>query len=95
MHPFEVIQRPVITEKAMLAADFDNQYTFEVAMQANKPMIRDAVEQAFDVDVLKVNTMIMPGKPRRWGRRVSYTPAWKKAVVTLAPGQSIELFEGV
>lgn len=95
MHPFEVIRRPVITEKAMLAADFDNQYTFEVALEANKPMIRDAVEQAFDVDVVKVNTMIMPGKPRRWGQQINYTPAWKKAVVTLAAGQSIELFEGV
>ncbi|MFQ5856197.1 MAG: 50S ribosomal protein L23 [Anaerolineae bacterium] len=95
MHPFQVILRPVITEKAMLLADYENQYTFEVVMKANKPMIRDAVEEAFDVEVLKVNTMIVPGKPRRWGRRVSRTPTWKKAVVTLAPGDSIELFEGV
>lgn len=95
MHPFQIIRRPVITEKAMLLADFENQYTFEVVMNANKPTIREAVEQAFDVEVLNVNTMIMPGKPRRWGQRVSHTPAWKKAVVTLAPGDSIELFEGV
>ncbi len=95
MHPFEVIRRPIITEKAMLAAQYENQYTFEVARRATKPMIRNAVEEAFDVEVVKVNTMIVPGKPRRWGRRISHTPAWKKAVVTLAPGDSIELFEGV
>ncbi|MFQ5592721.1 MAG: 50S ribosomal protein L23 [Anaerolineae bacterium] len=95
MHPFQVIRRPIITEKAMMLADFDNQYTFEVVMKANKQLIRDAVEEAFDVEVLKVNTMIVAGKPRRWGRRVSHTPAWKKAIVTLAPGDSIELFEGV
>lgn len=95
MHPFQIIRRPIITEKAMLLADYENQYTFEVVMNANKPMIRDAVEEAFDVEVLKVNTMVVPGKPRRWGRRVSRTPAWKKAVVTLAPGDSIALFEGV
>lgn len=95
MHPFKIIRRPVITEKAMQLADYENQYTFEVVMKANKQMIRDAVEEAFDVDVLKVNTMIVAGKPRRWGRRVSHTPAWKKAIVTLAPGDSIELFEGV
>jgi large subunit ribosomal protein L23 len=95
MHPFQVIRRPVITEKAMLLADYDNQYTFEVVMKANKQMIRDAVEEAFDVKVLKVRTMVVPGKPRRWGRRVSHTPAWKKAIVTLVQGDSIELFEGV
>ncbi len=95
MHPFEIIRRPIITEKAMEAAELGNQYTFEVALKATKPMIRNAVEEAFDVEVVKVNTMIVPGKPRRWGRRISHTPAWKKAVVTLAPGDSIELFEGV
>lgn len=95
MHPFEVIRRPIVTEKAMDLADYENQYTFEVAMAANKPMIRDAVEEAFDVEVVKVNTMIVAGKPRRWGRQVSRTSAWKKAVVTLAPGYFIELFEGV
>ncbi len=94
MHPFQVIRRPVITEKAVELAQLDNQYTFEVIMKANKQMIRDAVEEAFDVQVLKVRTMVMPGKPRRWGRRISHTPAWKKAIVTLAPGDSIDLFEG-
>lgn len=95
MHPFEVVRRAIVTEKAIDLANFENKYTFEVSMEANKPLIRDAVEQAFDVEVLKVNTMIVPGKPRRWGRRVSRTLAWKKAVVTLAFGDSIELFEGV
>lgn len=95
MHPFQIILRPIITEKAMELARDENQYTFEILMNANKSMVWDAVEEAFDVEVLRVNTMVVPGKPRRWGRRVSRTPAWKKAVVTLAPGDSIELFEGV
>jgi large subunit ribosomal protein L23 len=95
MQLFEIIRRPIVTEKAMDLARFENQYTFEVSMKANKPMIQDAVEQAFDVSVVKISTLVIPGKPRRWGRRISQMPAWKKAIVTLAAGDSIELYEGV
>ena len=92
MSPYEVLRRPIITEKAVELARTHNQYTFEVAMRANKRMIREAVEEIFDVDVVKVRTMIMPGKTRRWGRRVSKTRSWKKAIVTLAPGHTIDIY---
>ena len=93
MHIYEVLRRPIITEKGTLMAEH-NQYAFEVAMEANKMMVKEAVEKRFGVNVLKVNVMRMPGKTRRFGRRVSTTPSWKKAIVTLAEGQTIEVFEG-
>jgi len=92
MNPYQVLRRPIITEKAVELANTQNQYTFEVDMRANKRMIAEAVEEVFDVDVVKVRTMIMPGKTRRWGRRVSKTRSWKKAIVTLAPGNTIEIY---
>ncbi len=95
MHLYEVLRRPVVTEKSSRQADELNQYTFEVDPRANKIQVKQAVEEAFGVTVLKVNIMRMPGKTRRFGRRLIRTPAWKKAVVTLAPGDRIELFEGV
>jgi large subunit ribosomal protein L23 len=70
-------------------------YTFEVDRRANKPMVRRAVEQIFKVDVTAVNVINVPGKTRRVGRSVGRTASWKKAVVTLRPGQRIEIFEGV
>ncbi|MBN1203200.1 MAG: 50S ribosomal protein L23 [Anaerolineae bacterium] len=94
MHLYDIIVRPVITEKSHDMADMLNQYVFEVNMRANKIQIKEAVETIFDVDVQKVNTMVMPTKRGfRWGRK-AYTrsSAWKKAIVTVAPGQSISLF---
>ncbi|MEA3346148.1 MAG: 50S ribosomal protein L23 [Chloroflexota bacterium] len=88
MSAYQIIERPVITEKSTKLARLYDQYTFEVSYQANKIQIKQAVEKAFDVDVLKVNTSIMPSKERRWGHK----PAWKKAVVTIHPGQVIEGF---
>ena len=70
-------------------------YTFEVASQATKHQIVEAVEKAFDVKVVKVNTMTVPGKRKRFGPRFTRQPSRKKAIVTLAPGQSITIFEGV
>lgn len=93
MHIYEVLRRPIITEKGTLMAE-NGQYAFEVAMDANKAMVKQAVEKRFGVTVLAVNVMRMPGKTRRFGRNVSTTTPWKKAIVTLAPGQSIEVFEG-
>jgi large subunit ribosomal protein L23 len=94
MHVYEILRRPVITEKnTMLSAQ--SKYTFEVCGDANKRQIKEAVEKAFKVDVTSVNVIIVPGKMRRAGRRRGMTPEWKKAVVTLQPGQKIELFEGV
>jgi large subunit ribosomal protein L23 len=94
LHPYEVIVRPLITEKATILAG-DHKYAFEVDRRANKNQIRAAVELAFKVHVSAVNTMNVRGKARRMGRRVTQTRSWKKAIVTLQPGDSIEIFEGV
>jgi len=94
MHLYEVVRRPLITEKATLLKE-QNRYAFEVAKEANKRQIKEAVQAAFKVNVVKVNVMSVPGKMRRIGRRQVLTPSWKKAVVTLGPGQKIEFFEGV
>ena len=72
-----------------------NKYVFEVAADANKNQVKQAVETAFKVGVTNVNIMTVPGKMRRVGRRQVMTQSWKKAVVTLRDGDKIELFEGV
>jgi large subunit ribosomal protein L23 len=69
-----------------------NKYVFEVDRRASKPQIRQAVEKIFDVNVVAVNTMIVKGKRKRMGRFAGYQPDWKKAIVKLAEGQSIEHF---
>jgi large subunit ribosomal protein L23 len=94
MHSYDVLRRPIITEKNTLLVGL-NKYTFEVAPDANKAQIREAVEKGFKVKVVKVNVIHVPGKMRRAGRRRGMTSPWKKAVVTLEPGNRIELFEGV
>lgn len=96
MHVYEVLLRPIVTEKSLLGVELDNQYTFEVDMRANKLQVKEAVELAFDVTVTEVNTVVMPVKTTRRGKRVNIRKSkWKKAVVALAPGNSIQLFEGV
>jgi large subunit ribosomal protein L23 len=96
MHTYEVLLRPLITEKTVVAVDETNSYAFEVDMAANKFQVKDAVELAFNVTVERVHMMVMPTKTARRGRRlVIRKPKWKKAVVKLAPGNSIQLFEGV
>ena len=94
MHLYEVLRRPVVTEKGT-GLQAQNKYAFEVAADANKHQIKQAVEKAFNVNVTAVNVMTVRGKTRRVGRRQVLTPTWKKAMVTLKPGQKIELFEGV
>lgn len=94
MHLYEVLRRPLITEKNTLL-QAQGRYAFEVAAKANKQQIKQAVETAFKVEVTAVNTMTVPGKQRRVGRRQVLTSPWKKAIVTLKPGDKIELFEGV
>jgi large subunit ribosomal protein L23 len=96
MNIYQVLKRPILTEKTDYQRD-DNQYVFEVDRQANKHQIREAVETLFDVEVLAVNTMNMKPKRRRLGRKSIVTrSAWKRAVVTLAPGERIQdFFEGV
>ncbi len=97
MHWREIIRRPVITEKSNYMASELNQYTFVVDGRANKLQIKEAVELAWpDVYVEKVRVANMPAKRARRFRRIAVRkPGWKKAIVTLAPGSSIDLFEGV
>jgi len=96
MNVYQVLKRPILTEKTDYQRD-GNQYVFEVDRRANKLQIREAVEMIFDVKVEAVNTMIMKPKRRRLGRRtVTTRPAWKRAVVTLAAGERIQdFFEGI
>ena len=93
MHLYEVLRRPLITEK-YTALQVQGKYAFEVDGQANKTQIKQAVEKAFKVEVKAVNVLIVPGKKRRLGRRQLPAHPWKKAVVSLKPGDKIELFEG-
>jgi len=96
MHVYEVLKRPVVTEKTMYELHGQRKYVFEVDMRANKLQIKDAVETAFDVTVDKVHVMVMPAKTLTRGNRIrTRKPKWKKAVVTLVQGDSIQLFEGV
>ncbi len=94
MNVYQVLRRPVITEKNTLLSG-NNQYTFEVSTEATKQEIKEAVEKMFKVNVMNVNVIRVPGKMRRIGRTKGMTSPWKKAVVTVQPGQRIELFEGV
>ncbi len=88
---YDIIKRPIVTEASTDAATL-NKYTFEVDRKANKVEIREAIESIFSVRVVKVNTLWRRGKPRRRGRSTGRTPDRKKAVVTLAPGDTIEVF---
>ncbi|MCH7482295.1 MAG: 50S ribosomal protein L23 [Chloroflexi bacterium] len=94
MHVLSVLKRPIITEKSTLLQE-RNKYVFEVLPGANKPQIREAVERAFEVSVTAVNIVKTPGERRRLrtGRWLMSKPT-KKAVVTLAPGDTIQFFEG-
>lgn len=89
--PREVIIRPIITEHSYDQME-KNVYTFEVAKDANKVEIRQAIEAIFSVDVVKVNTLTVKSKPKRVRYQLGETRTWKKAMVTLAEGQTIEIF---
>jgi large subunit ribosomal protein L23 len=106
--PEQIIKRPLLTEKGTLLKDtggnaegqlepeaIKSQLLFEVAKDANKVEIRHAVEKLWNVNVLAVRTAIMRGKEKRVGRFVGKRSNWKKAIVTIGPGQNIEFFEGV
>jgi large subunit ribosomal protein L23 len=104
--PEQIIKRPLLTEKGTLlketggrsdepdAASLSSQVLFEVVRDANKVEIRHAVEKLWKVNVLKVRTAVVRGKQKRLGRFMGRRSNWKKALVTLAPGQNIEFFEG-
>jgi large subunit ribosomal protein L23 len=93
MTPEQVIRRPIIlTEKATLLREKGNQVVFEVARDANKVQIRDAVQRLFKVSVTGVNTMVLRGKDRRMGKGRGKMQNWKKAIVTLKEGDAIDFF---
>lgn len=91
--PYGVLVRPLLTERSIRLREIHNQYFFEVRPDAAKPDIRRAVEELFKVNVLAVRTMTVRGKVRRMGRHSGRRPDWKKAVVTLAGGQKIDVTE--
>ena len=93
--PRTVVKRALITEKGTVLRERRNQYTFEVARDANRIEIKQAVERIFSVKVDEVRTMQMRGKVKRQGRYSGRRSDWKKAIVTLKPEQKIELFEQV
>lgn len=93
--PYQILRRPLITEKGAQLSALANSSVFEVHKSANKLEIRDAVEKIFKVKVKSVRTMNMKGKERRVGKRVGRQPDWKKAYVVLEQGSSIDLVEGL
>jgi large subunit ribosomal protein L23 len=93
--PREVIVRPVVTERSTTLGDERNAFTFIVAEDANKIEIQRAVEELFEVKVKAVNTMRYRGKLRRVGRALGRRPGFKKAIVTLAEGERIDVYEGI
>jgi len=93
--PYQVVLRPLLTEKGTRLKEAGNQYLFRVAKTANKIEIKQAIEQLFKVTVLDVRTLRVRGKTKRLGRFQGRRPDWKKAVATLKEGETIELYEGV
>jgi large subunit ribosomal protein L23 len=93
LHPSQVLLRPVVSEKSYEQIT-QNRYTFKVHQDAHKTQVRQAVEQLFDVTVLAVNIVKVQPKPKRRGLTKGERQGWKKAVVQLKPGDSIEIFEG-
>jgi len=94
MNRFEIIKRPLDTEKLDRMRDRENKFAFEIDLKANKTEVKQAIEQLFKVKVVDVKTAIVRGKFRRIGRSEGQRPNWKKAIVTLKEGDAISLFEG-
>ena len=92
----DILRRPVVSEKSTMVKETENAVVFEVAREATKAQIKQAVEQVFKVKVKEVRTAIVRGKnTRRQGRYIGHKKNWKKAYVTLGEGDTIEFFEGV
>lgn len=92
---YEIIRRPLITEKGTILKEENNQIVLEVDPKANKSEIKKAVEKLFKVRVMSVHTQNRQGKPKRIGRSVGRRRNWKKAIITLREGDRVEFFEGV
>ncbi len=95
MNQYDIIKKPLITEKSSIQKEENNQVSFEVDRRANRVEIHQAVEKIFNVKVEKTRTMQVKGKMKRRGRILGKRKDWKKAVVTLMPGERIDFFEGV
>ncbi|MBW1765340.1 MAG: 50S ribosomal protein L23 [Deltaproteobacteria bacterium] len=94
MNPYDIIKRPLITEKTSIQKENYNQITFEVDRKANRVEIKRAIENIFNVNVATVKTMQIKGKTKQRGRIVGKRRDWKKAIVKLMPGERIDFFEG-
>jgi large subunit ribosomal protein L23 len=94
MNPYDIVKRPLITEKTSIQKEDYNQMSFEVDRKANRVEIKRAVENIFNVNVATVRTMQVKGKTKQRGRIVGRRRNWKKAVVKLMPGERIDFFEG-
>ena len=95
MEQYDIIRGPVVTEKTTLQKELNNQVTFRVDKRANRVEIKDAVEKSFNTKVKQIRTLQVKGKLKQRGRITGKRPDWKKAIVTLMPGQRIDFFEGV
>ncbi len=93
MHTYQVLLRPMVTEKSTMLQEQDK-YVFQVAVKANKVMVKEAVQKAYNVKVASVNILMTHGKRKRYGPRLVKQPDTKKAIVTLKPGERIQIFEG-
>ena len=91
----QIILRPLVTEKSTVLRELSNQYAFRVVPSASKRQIAAAIEELFDVHVTHVRNMRMLGKKKRLGRNLGRRPSWKKAIVTLTSGYTVDFFEGV
>ncbi len=94
MNPYDIVKRPLITEKTSIQKEDYNQMTFEVDRNANRVEIKRAIENIFNVNVATVRTMQVKGKTKQRGRIVGKRRNWKKAIVKLMPGERIDFFEG-
>lgn len=94
MIDYDIIKRPIITEKTNIQKEVSNQVTFEIDPRSNRIEVKRAVEKIFNVKVADIRTMNVNGKPKRRGRIMGRRRNWKKAIVTLMPGERIEFFEG-
>ncbi len=95
MNAQQIILRPLVTERSMVIRDTQNKYVFKVHTSATKPEIRKAIQDLFSVKVTSVATMNFMGKPKRLGRSSGRRASWKKAIVTVAAGQKIEIYDAV
>ncbi len=92
-HPSDILIQPVITEKSV-GLQGASKYVFKIHPKATKTEVKEAIENKFGVDVVKVNIIKMPTKPKRLGRFEGKRPSWKKAIITLKPGETLKGFEG-